>query len=148
MILILPAKGTWGIFSQDAWPPSCFKKVSEGTPSLTFWPWSASVDARAYSMGVSHFEIIALAASSTFGPAIFSSPLSSKYFLMPLWLTFYFTHRLARSVLFHVHKCGYILVIFSLLSSDLILQYSQNIHCLIFNLWNVLRHNSWSRIFW
>ena len=122
---------------------SCLKAhcLSHFDPEVHLW-------SQGYSMGVSHFEIIALAASSTFGPAIFSSPLSSKYFLMPLWLTFYFTHKLARSVLIHVHKCGYILFIFSLLSSDLILQYSQNIHCPIFNLWNVLRHNLWSRIFW
>lgn len=40
-----------------------------------------------------------------------------------------------------LHKCGYFLVIFSLLSPDLIPQYSQNIHCPIFNLWNVLRHD-------
>lgn len=85
------------------------------------------------------FQIcIAFAASSTFWSAIFSLPVNSQYFLISpvIDLNFFF------------HKFGDFLLTFSLVSSNLILQYSENIHCSILNLWNVLRHDSWSRIFW
>ena len=72
----------------------------------------------------------------------FSLLFGSKYFLISN-LIYSLTQRLIRSMVLNFEMYVVFLVIFMPLSSSLIVLYSENIHCMILMLWNLLIISFW-----